>query len=814
MDKTDKQRGGAAAAAGGGGGGGGGGGAVQENQDFRQAASFLSGLKQFCTSLLLIFKTPSLYGQLASLALRCVLLFVAVDVSKRQLAKYHFVSSHCDHFFTILLLFRYLIPRHFDEVFTATTKALACDTRPDLVNRRALPASDQLVQYLFRMFSAYLILGAVYGTLIKCETALTLKGFWAWSCFGLILIITYHYLQHKKVGRYLRWAIVGMMAWTAVIAPTSLLTAVRIAVQQQLFYHALLHPYLVRVQFKAWQERAWFQQYELELQGFAMGAWILCSCPYVGALMVPPVFSAMVCMLSNSCGRMENLGDEQARDIMEKRTPGVKTVALGQSRAVEGHWDSVSVNTFVGNANQPSSSSSSTPQNLGESGMSSYQHVDQEELGAVSESQIRKDRQIALERKQNLLNEYRRQYQPFQQQQQQSPLPPHHYHYHHPHQAHLHPSFVNSSSPWLTSAPPLTSSVPEASAPPMSPTPVASESTGAQSKHGNRKPSETTPPAPPAPSAIPPLRPNDIPGRPELAQDHLENKHPPGSNPDDATDARPRNFNSFNSAGWMAPPRTGGGGGDPYNSAAFVSEAFQWPGELGRRFVDQGRRMAEEGRRIAEESQRRANDGRRAMERAFEHAPDALKRGIERMVPGNPHHHHGDKHEVEDYEGEETRATEMDADLHEKEGVRRRGRRQNREDGSEKLSRRESERANYQASDSTRPGLNLGRIVSDSIIDTMSALPSIYPASPTSPSSRRAGSSASMTGSSPGAARPRRKAPWQRGGLSEIIAENMQNLDKVITEELEGIGSRMWKRNPHVVRPPSTPPPPPPTSYE
>ncbi|KAK3828659.1 MAG: LOW QUALITY PROTEIN: hypothetical protein J3Q66DRAFT_323236 [Benniella sp.] len=778
MDKTDKQRGGAAAA---------GEGAVPK-EDFRWAVSLFSGLKQLCTSLLLIFKTPSLYGPLAGLAFRC-----AVDFFQCQLVKYHFLSGDHNYFFPILLLFRYLIPRHFDEMFAATTKALACDTRPDLVNRRAPPASKQLVQYLSSMIFAYFILGAVSMTLRGYEMALTLNGFWTWSRFGLILVITYHYLQHKKS---LRWAIVGTMTCTAVAAPGSLVTAVEFAVQQRLFYHALLQPYLVRVQFKAWQERAWFQQYELELQGFALSAWILCSCHVVGALMVPPVFSAMVCMLSNSCGRMENLGDEQERDIMEKRTPGVKAVALGQSRAVEGHWDAVSVNTFIGNANQPSSSS--TSQNLGESGMSSYQH---EEMGAVSENQIQKDRQITLERKQNLLNEYRRQHQQFQQQQQQqqSPLPlPQHHHYYHP-QAQLNPSFVNPSSPWLTSAPRLVSSIPEASAPPMSPTlaaaAAAAESTGPQSKHGNRKPSETTPPAPPAPSAIPPLRPNHIPGRPDLAQDHPENTRPAGSNPDDATGARPRNFNSFNSAGWMAPPRTGGGGGggggDPYNSAAFVSEAFQWPGELGRRFMDQGRRMAEEGRRIAEESQRRANDGRRAMERVFEHAPDALKKGIERMVPGNPqyHPHHGDKQEVEDYEGEETRAAEMDGDLHEKEVVRRRGRRQHREDGSEKLSRRESERANHQASESARPGLHLGRMVSDSIIDTI------------------AGSSASMTGSSPGAVRPRRKAPWQRGGLSEIIAENMQNLDKVITEELEGIGSRMWKRNPHVVRPPSTPPP-------
>ncbi|KAG0068963.1 hypothetical protein BGZ90_000379 [Linnemannia elongata] len=131
-----------------------------------------------------------------------------------------------------------------------------------------------------------------------------------------------------------------------------------IYLQDWLLYE-LLQPYLARVQFKPWEEKAWLDRYQTELYGFVLGAWLICNIPWIGVAAIPALFPAMVFLLTRSCGSMENTSQGRSAgrtgaglgtgtgDLIERRAPGVKQVAQGTHPSVRGDWDSIKVLTMV-----------------------------------------------------------------------------------------------------------------------------------------------------------------------------------------------------------------------------------------------------------------------------------------------------------------------------------------------------------------------------------------------------------------------------------------------------------------------------------
>ncbi|KAF9438141.1 40S ribosomal protein S26, partial [Entomortierella beljakovae] len=229
----------------------------------------------------------------------------------------------------------YIYPDPWDDLFTNAIHVLGCETRVDIVSRSSPDYFTQIQQYLVRTTKAYVVIGTIHILVNQ-------RGIFAWPSMAIGLFITKKYLEYKGV-RNPTWK---LLTASMFIGPRWVMWIIQTSVQQQLFLNELLQPYLTRVHFKTWEERAWWSENEMELQGFAFGVWLLCSIPIIGAAAIPSMFPAVAFLLSNSCGLLENTG---TRDIIEKRTPGVKTVALGKSKSVVGHWDSESINTFIQN---------------------------------------------------------------------------------------------------------------------------------------------------------------------------------------------------------------------------------------------------------------------------------------------------------------------------------------------------------------------------------------------------------------------------------------------------------------------------------
>ena len=355
---------------------------------------FISGLEQFYDSLLQFHTPPSQNHVYNTRANKCAILFLALRCFALQtilnLIMSRFPQNICTTFnqlfFPTVLLFRYVHPKPWDDMFMNTIRALGADTRVDIAAKPEPRHFVQLQQYLYRTVQAYFMIGTIH-------TLVNLKGIWAWPGGAVAILVTQQYLQYRGV----EYTMIKTLFAMAFIGPRWAVWLVQISVQQQLFLYELLQPYLARVQFKPWEERAWWNHNSLELRGFALGAWALCSIPVVGVIAVPVMFPAVAFLLTRSCGLMENSGRGLSGDVIEARTPGVKAVAQGKSPAVSGDWDKESVQTFVrGTHRKPFKPTVHEPNSI----------TDQVIVGMVTEELVQADAVTSHARRLDLYQEY------------------------------------------------------------------------------------------------------------------------------------------------------------------------------------------------------------------------------------------------------------------------------------------------------------------------------------------------------------------------------------------------------------------------
>ncbi|KAF9304883.1 hypothetical protein BG003_001513, partial [Podila horticola] len=299
----------------------------------------VSGLEHFYESLWVLYRHDSATRtQLLHLGLRCLALQTCLNLLAWATPK-NMCTTFNQLFFPTVLLYRYLHPQPFDSLFMTTVRALGSADRSDIVAKRGPRYLVQIKQYIYRTFRAYLAIGTVHWLVHR-------RGIFAIPSILLGLIAVFQYLHSKGV----RHAMVKLLVAVVFVGPRWPVWVIQTSVLQQLFMYELLQPYLARVQFKGYEERAWLAMHEVELQGFALGVWLVCSVPWVGVAALPAMFPAVAVLLTRSCGVLENLGASSSTgDVIERRWPGVKAVALGRSDAVRGDWDSTRVETFVKN---------------------------------------------------------------------------------------------------------------------------------------------------------------------------------------------------------------------------------------------------------------------------------------------------------------------------------------------------------------------------------------------------------------------------------------------------------------------------------
>ncbi|KAI1317948.1 hypothetical protein EDD11_007470 [Mortierella claussenii] len=272
-----------------------------------------------------------------ALGIRCLVIQTIVDIVA-FIAPTRF-SVNRQLFYPAVLLYRYVRPHPWDRLFMKTVQSLGCSDRSDIVAKPIPPYFPLLKRHCRRWFKAYM------GIMIL-QWLVSKTGIFSLPKKGLALLaidLALHY-QFRGIRRSF-WKLVVL---TLVVGLQWPVWAVQTLMLQQLLMYDLLQPYLARVHFKRWQERAWLSQYAVELQGFAFGAWMLCSIPWVGVAAIPFLFSAVAFLLSRSCGSMECSRHELGGGFGERLNPGSKDVAHGKSKAVRGDWEGGQVTTFVG----------------------------------------------------------------------------------------------------------------------------------------------------------------------------------------------------------------------------------------------------------------------------------------------------------------------------------------------------------------------------------------------------------------------------------------------------------------------------------
>lgn len=299
-------------------------------------SGFGSGLEHLWDALQHEYDSKTRKSALA-LSFRCLALQTVLNT-----ITYFVPNSLCitfnQLFYPTVLFFRYLYPDPWDHLFMSTVRSLGCSERSDIVAKPGPRYFIQLKQYSRRTLKSYLAIGIIHYLVQR-------TGVFSLPSIGLGLIAVHQFLRHRGVNR----SFLKLCVAVIVVGPRWPVWAVQVFALQQLFMYELLQPYLVRVQFKGWEERAWLAQHEVELQGFAFGAWLLCSIPWVGVAAIPFMFPAVAFLLTRSCGLMESSGQGVSGDVIEKRSPGVKAVALGASKSVEGDWESAEVKTHIRN---------------------------------------------------------------------------------------------------------------------------------------------------------------------------------------------------------------------------------------------------------------------------------------------------------------------------------------------------------------------------------------------------------------------------------------------------------------------------------
>ncbi|KAF8937253.1 hypothetical protein EDD21DRAFT_372745 [Dissophora ornata] len=320
-----------------------------------------------------------------ALSIRCLILHMAASGVAFLLPNF-FSSVSYQLFYPAIFLYRYIQPGQWDKLFMGTVRSLGCSERPDVVAKPCPEYFTQLKQYCRRSFKAY-----VGITIIQWLVNRT--GIFRLPSLVLSLVAVNQILQYKGIKNAF-WKLILISLF---IGPKWPVWVVQTALLQQLFMYELLQPYLARVNFKGWEERAWLAQNEAELRGFAFGAHLLCSIPLFGAAAIPFMFPAVAFLLTRSCGSLMNSSHGLGGDVIERQSPGVKSVALGKSKSVEGNWDEPKVTTFVRNTDPEVFK----PQKHSRDNTHTYS-VDKGLNNPVDEERIHADKELSLLRKADL----------------------------------------------------------------------------------------------------------------------------------------------------------------------------------------------------------------------------------------------------------------------------------------------------------------------------------------------------------------------------------------------------------------------------
>ncbi|KAF8941072.1 hypothetical protein BGZ47_007505, partial [Haplosporangium gracile] len=332
-------------------------------------SSFITGLELLFEAIRSLFTTStdsSTKHTLLKLSLRCLILQTTlsfVSSATFALLPARFSSSdggflaHTQLFFPHILFYRYLFPTRWDQLFISTVRDLNCINRSDIVAKPSPRYFVQFKGFLRRMVKAHIEL-KLLNWLVYGRTA----SVFYYPSAALALLASYSYLKSKQVVFSWKLVIVLVFAFgggsNRAAGPIWLVQTIYL---QEWFLYELLQPYLARVQFKPWEEKAWLARYQTELYGFVLGAWLICKIPWVGVAAIPILFPAIAFLLTRSCGSMENTSQERpssgrtgagaragvSGDLIERRTPGVKLVAQGNHPSVRGDWESVKVLTMV-----------------------------------------------------------------------------------------------------------------------------------------------------------------------------------------------------------------------------------------------------------------------------------------------------------------------------------------------------------------------------------------------------------------------------------------------------------------------------------
>ncbi|KAF9410243.1 hypothetical protein BGZ94_001718 [Podila epigama] len=337
--------------------------------DYNVFVQFLSGLEHFYKALgiVLFRQDSSTRNQLVRLGLRCILLQACINFLV-WLTPNNACAAFNQLDFPTVLLYRYLYPQPFDQLFMTTLRVLGSANRSDIVATRGPSYMGQLGDYLYRTFRAYLALGTMHWLIHR-------RGIFALPSLALGLIAVYQVLRtmrssssgsgsHDDDGGHghVVFRRPGLVLLIAVVflGPRWPIWIIQSMFLQQLLIYELLQPYLARVRFKVYEERAWWALHQYELYGFGLGIWLICRIPWIGVGAFPAMLSTMAVLLTRSCGMLENMGGSSSSssslsssrkgDVIEQLWPGIKTVAFGQHHAVRGDWDANRVETFVSNS--------------------------------------------------------------------------------------------------------------------------------------------------------------------------------------------------------------------------------------------------------------------------------------------------------------------------------------------------------------------------------------------------------------------------------------------------------------------------------
>ncbi|KAG0258238.1 hypothetical protein DFQ27_004747 [Actinomortierella ambigua] len=257
-----------------------------------QGARFVSGVEQFWDGLTFEYNDHIRAGY-TRLGVTCLVLQLALNLFN-YLAPQCNVVNHL--FYPTVLLLRYIHPQPWDDLFMNTVRQLGCADRSDIVAKPVPRALRQLQGYVGRTFKAYVVIGVLH--------LINRMEYYVPPFTLLSLLAMYAYLRSKSFQQ----PGLVIVVVTALLGPHIPARVFQVVVVQQFFVNELLQPYLARVQFKAWEERAWFQANDVELLGYGFGAWMVCSVPVVGVAALPLMFATTAVLLSRSCGVMENSG--------------------------------------------------------------------------------------------------------------------------------------------------------------------------------------------------------------------------------------------------------------------------------------------------------------------------------------------------------------------------------------------------------------------------------------------------------------------------------------------------------------------------